>query len=98
MASKYKSRAHTVYGLLLLGAVVTFAQSAKQGTDSQAVAVHEPERSEGSEMRRASVRATLKSQSENAAKGETPVAPGRQLSDQERAALRQQLRQQVAGK
>ncbi len=98
MASKYISRARTVYGLLLLGAVVSFAQSARQGVEPQTVAVREPERSEGNEMRRASLRATLKSQTENAAKGATPVAPERQLSDTERAALRQQLRQQIAGK
>ena len=97
MTSKYLSRARYVYALLILCGVVTFAQSAKQSVESQTTASREPERSDNTQLRRASLRASLKSQPASTAKGEKQPAPERQLSDKERADLRQQLRQQLAG-
>ncbi len=95
MSTKYLSRTRVVYGLLILFGVVTFAQSAKQSVEQQAVAVPEPQTNANTPSRRASLRATLKSQTESAAKGEAqPASAERQLSDKERADLRQQLRQQ----
>ena len=84
-----------IYSLLALLAVAAVAQPAKEAVEPAAKAeAREPARDTDVQQRRATLRASLKSQPEVAMAREAPPNPVRLLSDQERADLRQQLRQQ----
>ncbi|MES2582499.1 MAG: hypothetical protein V4627_07265 [Pseudomonadota bacterium] len=83
-----------VYGLLALLALAAFAQPGKDAVEPVKVEAREPARDPDLQQRRALLRASLKSQPEVVLAREAPVNAGRHLSDQERADLRQQLRQQ----
>lgn len=83
-----------IYSLLPLLAVAASAQSAKDAVEPAKAEVREPARDADVQQRRAMLRASLKSQPEVAMARETQPNAVRLLSDQERADLRQQLRQQ----
>lgn len=86
-----------IYGLMTLTAVAAMAALAQPAKDTVEQAKAEPrERAPEADLqqRRAMLRAALKTQPEVALARETPGNPSRLLSDQERADLRQQLRQQ----
>jgi hypothetical protein len=90
-----------VYGLLALLALAAFAQPTKEAAEPAKVEVREPVRdtdTQQQQQRRALLRASLRTQPqpqpEVALVRETSTNAGRLLSDQERADLRQQLRQQ----
>lgn len=86
-----------VYGLLALLALAAFAQPTKEAAEPAKIEVREPVRdtdTQQQQQRRALLRASLRSQPEVALVREAPATAGRLLSDQERADLRQQLRQQ----
>lgn len=86
-----------VYGVLGLFSVAAFAQSAiNSGNSSKpaTAAMSEAVRAGEVQQRRAALRATLKSQPEGGTKPEAVTYSLRQLSAQERAQLRAQLRQQ----
>lgn len=75
-------------------APAAFAQSTREPGEPIQRVVHQSLRDTDSQQRRAMLRASLKSQPDNAfARDATPQAP-RLMGDQERADLRQQLRQQ----
>jgi hypothetical protein len=83
-----------LFGLLSLLALAVDAQPTKESLDLAGAEVREPMRGSDIQQRRALLRASLKSQSEAAAGRDAPANPSRLLSAQERADLRQQLRQQ----
>jgi hypothetical protein len=83
-----------IYSLLPLLAVAAYAQSAKDALEPVKAEVREPGRDADVQQRRAMLRASLKSQPEVAMAREAQTHPTRLLSAQERADLRQQLRQQ----
>jgi hypothetical protein len=84
-----------IYGLLALLALAAFAQQpAKEAAEPAKAEPREPVRDADVQQRRALLRASLKSQPEVAMAREAPATSARLLSDQERADLRQQLRQQ----
>lgn len=83
-----------IYGLLALLALAAFAQPPREGVEPTKVEVREPVRETDTQQRRALLRASLRSQPEVSLARETPANNGRLLSDQDRADLRQQLRQQ----
>jgi len=70
------------------------AQAGKEPAEPVKAGTSETVQDADSQQRRLSLRATLKSQTDVAMKSEARVPSGRQLSAQERAELRQQLRQQ----
>ncbi len=80
------------YGLMALLALAAFTLPTKPTLEPTRVEPREPVRDADTQQRRALLRASLKSQPEVALVREPPA--GRLLSDQERADLRQQLRQQ----
>ncbi len=86
-----------IYGLLALmavAAVAAVAQPAKETVKQAKAEPRESAREADLQQRRALLRAALKTQPEVAMAREAPANPSRLLSDQERADLRQQLRQQ----
>lgn len=87
-----------VYGLVALvavAAVAAVAHPAKETLEQTKSGLREPVREAELQQRRARLRASLKTRSEVAMAREAPADPSpRLLSDQERADLRQQLRQQ----
>ena len=83
-----------LYGLLALLALAAFAQPPKAAVEPVKVEVREPVRDHDLQQRRALLRASLRSQPEVVVARRAPANAGRLLSDQERADLRQQLRQQ----
>ena len=82
------------YGLLALLAVAAIAQPAKEIAEPAKAEAREPARDADVLQRRAMLRASLKSQPEIAMAREAPTRSARLLSAQERADLRQQLREQ----
>ena len=84
----------TVCGILCLVITVADAQSEKEPNEPAKFSAGEPAQDADVQQRRASLRATLKSQMELVTKREGPAGSERQLSVQERADLRQQLRHQ----
>jgi hypothetical protein len=85
------------YGLLALlaiAAVAAVAQPTKDVAEPSKVELREPARDAHLQLRRAMLRASLRTQPEVALAREGPANPARLLSDRERADLRQQLRQQ----
>jgi hypothetical protein len=82
--------------LMLLGAVA-FAQTAGQNHGTAQATGPDVSAAADPQSRRAALRAVLKTQPDAAAKGVPMVRPERQFSEKERADLRQQLRQQLAG-
>ena len=91
------SRTRIVYGLLILFGAAAFAHAVKHGSAPQEATSRDVATSADILSRRASLRATLKSQTDDASKAAASARPERQFSDKERADLRQQLRQQLAG-
>ena len=87
-------KSRVVCGFVGLWAAVALAQAAKEPAEPAKAGVGETVREAENQQRRSSLRVTLKSQTDVAMKSETRSPPGRQLSAQERADLRQQLRQQ----
>lgn len=84
-----------IYGLLALLAATAVAQPVKETVEPAKAEAREPARdADVQQQRRAMLRASLKSQPEVALAREAPVNAVRLLSAQERADLRQQLRQQ----
>ena len=83
-----------VYVPLALLPLVAFAQPTWEIAEPTKVEIREPVRDAHTQQRRAQLRASLKAQSEMAMLPNTPAHTGRLLSDQERAVLRRQLRQQ----
>jgi hypothetical protein len=83
-----------IYGLLALLAVGASAQPVKEIVEPAKAEAREPARDAEVQHRRAVLRASLKLQAEVAVAREVPTSSARLLSAQERAALRQQLRQQ----
>nr|WP_295776738.1 hypothetical protein [Rhodoferax sp.] len=83
-----------IYSLLPLLAIAASAQSAKDAVEPIKAEAREPARDADVQQRRAMLRASLRSQPEVALVREAPVNSVRLLSAQERADLRQQLRQQ----
>ena len=83
-----------IYTLLPMLAVATSAQPAKEALEPVKLEAREPVRDADVQQRRALLRASLKSQAELALAREAPTSSVRLLSAQERADLRQQLRQQ----
>ena len=94
MTSQHLSRLRMVFCPLILGGAGVFAQTSSPGMEPAKAASAEWERNADTQQRRASVRATLKSLPDGIIKTEKLAASERQLSPQERADLRQQLRQQ----
>lgn len=88
----------TLYGLMALLALAAFAQPMREGREIAEPAkpeVREPARDAETQQRRALLRASLRTQPEVAVVvREAPANGARLLSDEERASLRQQLRQQ----
>lgn len=88
------SKLHIVFGTLGVFAAVAFAQSARGGMEpakpEATASVHDAD----IQQRKASLRASLRSQLDGAGKREAASISLHQLSDQERADLRRQLRQQ----
>lgn len=89
---KFASR--IIYGLLPMLAAAAVAQPAKQAVDPVKTEARDPTRDADVQQRRATLRASLKSQPEVAVTRDAPTNSVRLLSAQERADLRQQLRQQ----
>jgi hypothetical protein len=87
-------KSRVVCGFVSLWAAVALAQAAKEPAEPAKAGVGGMVREVEDQQRRSSLRATLKSQTDVAMKNETHSPSGRQLSAQERADLRQQLRQQ----
>ena len=87
-------KSRIVFGIVGLFATITMAQTPKEPTEPTKTRVGETVREAESQQRRSSLRATLKSQTDVAMKSEAYNPSVRQLSAQERADLRQQLRQQ----
>lgn len=85
-------KSHITCSLLGLLAVSAWAQPAKEPAEVVRVAAAETVRVVDVQQRRAALRAMLKAQPDGVAARETNAA--RQLSAQERADLREQLRQQ----
>jgi hypothetical protein len=83
-----------IYSLLPLLAVAASAQPAKDAVEPVKAEVREPARDAEVQQRRAMLRASLKSQPEVAMARAAQTNPTRLLSAQERADLRQQLREQ----
>ncbi len=84
-----------VYGPLALMGLAAFAQPTQEATQPPAkVAVREPVPDADTQLRRALLRASLRAQPDEALVGADRVKGGRLLSDQDRADLRRQLRQQ----
>jgi hypothetical protein len=90
----HKVKSGIVYGLLGLLSAAALAQPAAESTTPANARTGDPARAAEVQQRRAALRATLKSQPEAAAKPEAVTYSLRQLSAQERAQLRAQLRQQ----
>lgn len=87
-------KSRVVCGCVGLLAAVAMAQAAKVPAEPVKPGTSETVRDTDSQQRRSSLRATLKSQTDVAMKSEARAPSGRQLTAQERAELRQQLRQQ----
>lgn len=87
-------KSRIVYGFVGLFATVSMAQAPREPAEPAKSGAGETVRDGDSQQRRSSLRATLKSQTDVAMKSETQRPSERQLSAQERADLRQQLRQQ----
>ncbi len=83
-----------VFAFLGLVAGSAMAQSPKESAETVKAAAMEPTSEADSQQRRNDLRAALKAQTSVAIKSEPSAAAGRQLTPQERADLRQQLRQQ----
>jgi len=83
-----------LYALAALLALAAFAQSAKETVEPVKPVVHEKTFDADAQQRRALLRASLKSQPETPLARETTPYATRQMSEQERADLRQQLRRQ----
>lgn len=85
----------TLYGLMALLALAAFAQTSREVAEPAKPEVREPVRDADTQQRRALLRASLRTQPEVAVVArEAPANGARLLSDNERAYLRQQLRQQ----
>jgi|GEM_PF-2367262 hypothetical protein len=83
-----------VYACMALVALVANAQPAPEAGEPAKAENREPGRESDTQQRRAMLRASLKSQPDvTLARANTNFAP-RQMSERERAHLRQQLRQQ----
>ncbi len=87
-------KSHIVYGLMGLFASTAMAQMPKVQVEPMKIGVSETVRDTDGQIRRSSLRATLKSQMDVAIKTEALHPSERQLSAAQRAELRQQLRQQ----
>ena len=83
-----------IYVFLPLLADAAFAQTGKDAAEPAKVEAREQARDTEVQQRRAMLRASLKSQPQVALARESPSNSVRLLSAQERADLRQQLRQQ----
>lgn len=83
-----------VCGCVGLWAAFATAHAAKDLAEPTKDGASQTVRYVDSQQRRSSLRASLKSQMNVAMKGEAHAPSGRQLSAQERAELRQQVRQQ----
>jgi hypothetical protein len=94
MALLYLPSPRVVCSLLFVVGAAVFAQSQPQAVEPAKAASAEADRNSDAQQRRASLRATLKSLPEGVGKAERLAVSERQLSAQERADLRQQLRQQ----
>lgn len=88
----FASRA--VYASLALLAPVAFAQSAQEPGEPARHLVHQSVRDADSQQRRATLRASLKSPHDSALAPDGAPRTPPLMSDQKRAVLRQQLRQQ----
>jgi len=87
-------KSRIVCGFVGLWAAFAMAQAAKEPAEPAKAGAAETVREADSQQRRSSLRATLKSQTDVAMRSDTHYPSERQLSAQERADLRQQLRQQ----
>ncbi len=87
-------KSHIFYGLMGLFVGCASAQAAKEPVDVVKVAANESAPVIDLQQRRAALRAMLKSQPDGTAMRDMPPLAARQLSAQERADLRQQLRKQ----
>ncbi|MES2948406.1 MAG: hypothetical protein V4858_07685 [Pseudomonadota bacterium] len=87
-------KSHIICGLMGLLAGGVSAQPAKEPVAMLKVAANESAPAVDVQQRRAALRAMLKSQHDGTAMREMPSLAERQLSAQERADLRQQLRKQ----
>lgn len=83
-----------VYTLAALMAPVAFAQSAQEPRESVQRAGHQSLRDTDPQQRRAMLRASLRSQPDSPPARDASAQASRMMSDQKRADLRQQLRQQ----
>lgn len=89
---KFASR--IVFALVALLGLAAFAQSTKEAVEPVKPAAPEKNEDSDKQTRRALLRASLKSQQETTLVRDTSPYAARQLSEQERADLRRQLREQ----
>jgi hypothetical protein len=87
-------KSRIVYGFVGLFATVAMAHAPREPAEPIKASAGETVRDADVQLKRSSLRATLKSQTDVAMKSETQHTSERQLSARERADLRQQLRQQ----
>lgn len=77
-------------------AAAASAQPARDPAQPAQALASEPAREEAAQQRRAGVRATVKAQQNGAPQDESKPVAARQLTPQERAELRQQVRQYLS--
>lgn len=94
VSSHHMSKLHIVSGVLGVFAAVAAAHPVHGSMEPAKTEATAPVHDIGLEQRKASLRASLKSQSDGAGKRAAATIFLRELSAQERADLRQQLRQQ----
>jgi hypothetical protein len=92
--SHHMSKSHIVFGVLGVFAAVAAAQPVRGSMESAKTEATAPVHDVDLEQRKASLRASLKSQTDGAGKREAATISLHELSARERADLRQQLRQQ----
>lgn len=88
------SKLHIVFGVLAVFAAISSAQPVRGGVDAAKTGATTPVHDADLEQRKASLRASLKSQPDASRKREAVTISPHEMSVQERADLRQQLRQQ----
>lgn len=91
--SYHMSKSHIVFGVLGVFAAVACAQPSRAVEPSKTAATA-PAHDADAQQRKASLRASLKSQVDGSGKRDATGVSVHELSAQERADLRQQLRQQ----
>lgn len=92
--SHHMSKSHIVFGVLAVFATVACAQPSRGVMESAKNETTAPAHDADAQQRKASLRASLKSQLDGSGKRDATSVSPHELSAQERADLRQQLRQQ----